>query len=722
MSDSDAPETKKDPDALDLSALDLMPGWVSDLEKGAPAPQKYDFPEESDERKGRGGRGGKGGFGNRGGGGGRGDFRGGGGGGRDRDGRGGGFGGGGKGGPRGGRDGGRGGDRGGRPQEAPLPRLSATVQPTREAVAALAAHIKSTGRAYVMGDVAKMVLASRERYEVNFAPLKPGEEPRVPRPRDDRGPRGRGPAKKGARRQGGGRPPGKDAPETPQQKVVAEKSDPIPLFRVKADGSLWLSREEAISHILHSDVIRKFYDVEEVSVDPPGGNFNVVAVCGMSGKIFGPPNHHEYQRNVQRYHAERFSNLSLERYKSRIEMNREEETIEKWKEQVSTKLKYSVKPPEEKKARPTEEKKEEATASSEAPAETVEDAVTTEVAENAAIETPVENAAATEAPATEAPAADAAPEAAVVEETEASAEDAATEETPAPEAELEEPPADQPAVEEAPKEYLKDEDAVAHHFRKHFADKAIKETTRASVSGDINARDLSRGLFQVLRNEMDYMRNGFPLPLIQRLCSLFERHGLKFFKYGGKKLYVSAARPRAIEDIGALSDRIQQIVEYIRRYPRVPVVKLLAGLIPDFVPPEKPVEGEEAPARVPTEAEKGILNDLRWLITEGFVIEFLNGQLVLGRLDPPPAKTPRKKQPKKKSAAKKVADAAPAATPAEAAPAPAPAAEAPVEATEPAVSAAPEPTPEVAPEPETAAPEPEEKTEPEVAPEPKAEG
>src|SRR5690606_23486378 len=107
------------------------------------------------------------------------------------------------------------------------------------------------------------------------------------------------------------------------------------LYRCPADGSVWLSREEAISHFLGSPAIEKYYLAEEVEVGAPTGNYTVVAVCGLSGSLLGPPNHHEYQRNIARLHQERFSHMSLERYKSRIAMESGEEVIERWKEQAS---------------------------------------------------------------------------------------------------------------------------------------------------------------------------------------------------------------------------------------------------------------------------------------------------------------------------------------------------------------------------------------------------
>ena len=217
-----------------------MPDWVQEIGKPeSPKKQAQQgggrrFEDRSDRRDNRGGGGGgdrRGGFGGGGGGdrrggGGR-DFRGGGGGGGNRDNRGGGS-------DRrgGGRDdrrgGGRNDDRQREPREIILRDVEVYVRPTKDAVAALSKHIKSTVRAFPLVDVAKMVLGARERYEVIFQRKK---------------------------KEGGG------------------EEKPKPFYKCEIDGSLWLSIDEAISHVLRGDAVMEYYVWEEVPVDPPKGTW-----------------------------------------------------------------------------------------------------------------------------------------------------------------------------------------------------------------------------------------------------------------------------------------------------------------------------------------------------------------------------------------------------------------------------------------------------------------
>lgn len=453
--------------------------------------------------------------------------------------------------------------------------MIATVEPSDPAVRGLVKHIKETFRTFPLADLAKMILHGRDRYQIRFKVTEGGKK----------------------------------------------------LYQCQGDSSLWLSREEAVSHLLTSNAIEKFYSVEEVDIGAPSGNFNVVAVCGMSGEILGPPNHHEYQRNVARLHAERFSHMPLEHFKSRISMESDEEVIEKWKQQVSTVKHFRLKSDETAGAE-EQPVKEEASAEEEMPAEP-------EVAEEGSIE------------AEDAPAEEAEESENEVASEETSAEAEAEEEGSTEEEQAEpEPAAEEPApVEEGL--VLKTPDELAMHFRKNFAGEAITEVDEATVPGNIEAKNLSRGLLEHLKQETEKLRRGFPLPMIQALCRAFEKHNLKFFKRGKKALHVSAVRPKALDESVSLSDPVKQIVEYIAANPRCLVVDMLDALASDFTKPEK----KAAPAEELELSDEArvILSNLRWLASEGLILEFPDTRLVLGKTKPPAKKVAPKKEAKKGS-------------------------------------------------------------------------
>jgi hypothetical protein len=174
----------------------------------------------------------------------------------------------------------------------PLPEISISLIPDEKGVESLARQIKMTGRAYPLFEIALMILQKPERHEVVFSVKK-------------------------------------NAEGQPNQ----------PLFACALDDSLWLSEDEAISHVLKKH-FSTFYQAERTATEPPKGKYTFVAQCGMSGAILGPPNYHDYQNQLRKLHAERFSRMPFETYKARVKIVRDEEVVKKWVDDQSWKTEY----------------------------------------------------------------------------------------------------------------------------------------------------------------------------------------------------------------------------------------------------------------------------------------------------------------------------------------------------------------------------------------------
>ena len=159
-------------------------------------------------------------------------------------------------------------------------------------VDSLARQIKMTGRAYPLFEIAQMILQRPERIAVTFHIRKNPE------------------------------------------------GQPIqPLFLCALDDSLWLSEDEVVAHVLQKH-FGTFYQAERTATEPPKGKYTFVAQCGMSGVTLGPPNYHDYQNQLHKLHAERFSRMPFEAYKSRVRIVRDEEVVKKWVEDQSWKTEY----------------------------------------------------------------------------------------------------------------------------------------------------------------------------------------------------------------------------------------------------------------------------------------------------------------------------------------------------------------------------------------------
>ncbi len=188
-------------------------------------------------------------------------------------------------------------DQGPRRDWIELPKdVHSSVHPDDKSLESLSAYIRSTGHAFSLFDVARLVLADGERFGVRF---------------------------------------------------LCEDSRAQPLIRVPADGSLFLTRDEALRHVLSSSALETWYRVEEIELEEPKGNFPSVAICGLSGELLGPASHHSFQTAIIRLHRERYANMPLEDYKRRIRTEADPELVQKWKDQQRKAVRWIPLTPED---------------------------------------------------------------------------------------------------------------------------------------------------------------------------------------------------------------------------------------------------------------------------------------------------------------------------------------------------------------------------------------
>ena len=486
-----------------------------------------------------------------------------------------------------------------RPEPASQPILEGwklELVPEEPAIEGIAKQVRSRAKAYPLFELARLILQLSDRYSVKL---------------------------------------------TPESDQAAAG-----LFRVKRDGSLWTSRKEALNHLL-ANHLGAFYRKASVATEPPKGAFTVVAQCGMSGVLLGPPNHHEYTSRIISLHASRFRKMPFEVYKSRIRMVRDESLIEQWKTEQSTKTVYIPMTPGRENEAPA----------SEAPVVTpaaesgqiLPSALTTSESAEAVDAGTVVEATGDAAPAEasgKTPAEATASEITGPSETPVAAESGTT--------------GEEEAVPATPSEEgrLTQEEATAH-FQTHHAENEVE-----AVVGEIalSGRAALHGSTQLLRElllknlrEMDR----FPLPLAQTVGKQLTSRGLQLFKSHKKIIHVSMARPRYLDrETTPIGESFRSILEYLEAHPNQRRDKQWAALLglrtetADTAP-----AGSPAPTDVPTteipaapddetfkKREQALGADLLWLLHQGHVIDFAMGNLQA-------ATRPAPKQPSKKETA-----------------------------------------------------------------------
>ena len=376
----------------------------------------------------------------------------------------------------------------------PLLELDVAIQPEKNGVESLARQIKHTGRAYPLFDIARLILAKPERYLVILKTRKK------------------------------------------EDGSVAQ-----PLFFCQVDETVWLSEDQAVDHVLsrHFDT---FYKTEKTEIDPPKGTYTFVAQCGMSDQILGPPNYHGYQDKLRALHADRFSRLPFDVFKSRVKIVHDEEVVKQWLDDQSWKTDYiAINLPEEAKLESREE--------------------------------------------------------------------------------------------------------VREHFRQHHLSNLIAEVDDVALKASVFGKKTPPRMQNLVRYELDDQRR-FPLKVVNVLSQEFSSHGLQFFKRKKSVTHVSVSRPHHLNlEQTPVSDSIRDIVTFVVENRDCTRRMILDKFAPE---PDKP-ESAEAPtadgtpeSEPPLSPERtAVLSDLHWLVHQGHVVEYANGQMEI-------APKPQQPQPKKK--------------------------------------------------------------------------
>lgn len=458
----------------------------------------------------------------------------------------------------------------------PTEGVNVTIIPDKAAIQLVCKEIQQVARVYPLFDIAEIILAERVRCRAIFE--------------------------------------------------ISEKHEPF--FRCKLDDAVFLTKEEALRHLLDSPWKNRFIAETTVETDPPKGNFQSVARCGISGKLLGPPNYHGYQTEIRRVHREFFQEMPFESYLAKVRTDRSEDAVGAWMDSMKNQTRWRILSDEESKA------------------------VAAEMAKQAEPK-PAENPTDKSHESSPETAEEAAPEPALPPESENMTDKSHTthesqETEPAPEpaetpAEATEPAEEAPTAEEpaAPEvKWFTDRAEFERALAAEVLGKAYHMTRKAKVSAAIPARNLSPGLLARLKATGTHHRK-HPAIIIPEVCKLLESEHMPVFKRKGK-LFTGPARPSALALNAVLADRPAQMVKWIRENPPAKLEGLWLAMLP---------EGSTAPPQ-------GYAADLFWLLQQGHILLYTDDTLVVQ--DPPKPQEPKKpKQPKKKAVAEKSAEPKP---------------------------------------------------------------
>ena len=290
-----------------------------------------------------------------------------------------------------------------------------------------------------------------------------------------------------------------------------------PLLQLGEDGALSVDRQ-----FLERDAFRfaqsDFYKTDITEAEPIKGNFTNVARCKLSGTVFGPTNHHDYQKRLRQLYEQRFSRrMSFTDYQRSVEIVSDPALVEKWKDDARKITTFTT----------------------------------------------------------------------LREETPATFSSAAEAE---------------------------------RHFRQTYLPNLIRTVSELTIGG-VASRQLADRVLNRLVEDAWSAQNRSPSQMMQELAAQFRQAALHVFRHRRGMLFVSPIRVRPfVQDGAAISPLVKTILDNLSAAPGINRKDLAEKVIIDLA-------GEEG-----ERAKLALASDLRWLISEGYVIEFNDGSLDLPRV------------------------------------------------------------------------------------------
>ena len=157
------------------------------------------------------------------------------------------------------------------------------------------------------------------------------------------------------------------------------------------------------------------------------------------------------------------------------------------------------------------------------------------------------------------------------------------------------------------------------HFRKTYLPGLLHSIDQTTVDG-VTSRQLADRLLRGAVEGAWAAQNRSPSQMMQELATRFRDAGLHVFRHRRGMLFLSPVRPRNFtHESTAVSPQLRAILETVGQSPRIHRKELADKLVGELA-------GEEAESR-----KLALASDLRWLISEGYVIEFNDGSLDLPR-------------------------------------------------------------------------------------------
>jgi hypothetical protein len=162
------------------------------------------------------------------------------------------------------------------------------------------------------------------------------------------------------------------------------------------------------------------------------------------------------------------------------------------------------------------------------------------------------------------------------------------------------------------------------HFRSNYLSGLIRSLEHVTIGGSLSRSLPDRLLNRIV--EQAWVREArSPSNMMQELASQFRQNGLHIFRHRRGMLFVAPVRVRAfVHEQAGVSPSVNAIFATVSASAGITRKQLFENITGNGA-----IEDAE-PRRL------ALASDLRWLINEGYVIEFNDGSLDLPRAKPKP--------------------------------------------------------------------------------------
>ncbi|MCC5790268.1 MAG: hypothetical protein JJT75_11580 [Opitutales bacterium] len=203
---------------------------------------------------------------------------------------------------------------------------------------------------------------------------------------------------------------------------------------------------------------------------------------------------------------------------------------------------------------------------------------------------------------------------------------------------------------DSPKEFTSLEE-VRQSLSQSLGDQVFRKVRSHRISGtkldEITEEPIKKSIeFALSRQER------FPMDIANVFRAKFRRQQFHVYKKGSKGVsFACAVRRKLRQPNQIFSETIQSLIRFLEENPEIQASQLPEKYLGQKIPKTE----EEKKALSSNPAFKTMLIDLRWLLAEGYVVEYSDGRLHL----PPVEEPPPPKKPKTTSSNEKEADLAP---------------------------------------------------------------